>query len=221
MALPRSCRAQRLSQDAMARLTPPWGAIACPHVLLPLRQRDYRQIQVLSLLRSRSPGHDPRARLADRVIPGDRPRARSARRRVRDHGGAGTRGHGDGLPRARPLARARSGHQGAAVLARVRLRVRRALSARGPHRRPARAPQHHSDLPGRSVGPGHLFRDEVPAGRIARHGREGSEEAEPARDPPAAHRSRAARSATPRSAASSIATSSPTTSCSTSSDSRC
>ena len=142
------------------------------------------------------------------------------RGRVRDPGGAGPRRHGDRLPRPRPAARARGGHQGAAVLARVRRRVRRALPARGPHRRPARAPQHHSDLPGRPVRPGHLLRHEVPARRVARRTvLQERQEAHPAGDPPAAGRGRQRARVRRPARASSTATSSPTTSCSTSSGS--
>ena len=90
-----------------------------------------------------------------------------AGRRVRDHRGAGAGRDGAGLSGPGPPARARGGHQGAAVLARVRRRVRRAVSAGGPHRGPARASQHHPDLPGRPVRPGHLLRHEVPPGRLA------------------------------------------------------
>ena len=203
------------------RLTPPVGRVACAHVLLPLRQRDHRQIQVLSLLRSRSHGDDAGPCHRHGRAPGDRSRARGAGGRVRDHRGAGAGRDGPGLPGPGPPARARGRHQGAAVLARLRRRVRRAIPARGPHRGPARASQHHPDLPGRPVGPGHLLRHEVPAGRLALDRPAASGRSSP-RPRSAGSCSRpAARSATRPSAASSIATSSPTTSCSTSSASAC
>ena len=50
---------------------------------------------------------------------------------------------------------------------RVRHRIRGALPARSAHGGGARAPQHHSDLPGWQSRPGNLLRYEVPARAVA------------------------------------------------------
>src|SRR5438034_1312283 len=117
-------------------------------VLLPLRHSERRRQSVLPLLRSGSRGDaDPESAGADRA----RARAGAAQGRIRDPRRARSGRYGHRLQGARETAGARGRHQGAAVLARVRQGIRRAVSTRSPHLGEARAPQHHPDLPGQQA----------------------------------------------------------------------
>jgi len=103
-----------------------------------------------------------------RTGPGaGKPRAR-ARPRLPDPAAAGSRRHGRRLPRARGIARAAGGREGALARAGARRHEPRTLPARGANGSPPDAPQHRAAARVRRGGRDDVSRDGLRLRRVAR-----------------------------------------------------